>query len=79
VILGNVVQAGADPNPARLGGVPMSVPPTTVNMLCLSGLAAIAQAAAQMAAGYSEVVMAGGTESMTNAWRLLRPEGNQIR
>jgi acetyl-CoA C-acetyltransferase len=75
VIFGNVVQAGVGPNPARLGaaagGIPMSVPAVTVNKLCLSGLAAIAQAAAQVAAGYSEIVVAGGTESMTNAPHLL--------
>ena len=51
VFLGNVVQAGAGPNPARLaaarGGIPMTVPATTVNKLCLSGLATIAQAALQ--------------------------------
>ncbi|MGH3244594.1 MAG: acetyl-CoA C-acyltransferase [Trebonia sp.] len=78
VILGNVVQAGVGPNPARLaaagGGIPMSVPATTVNKLCLSGLAAIAQAAAQVAAGYCEVVVAGGMESMSNAPYLL-PRG----
>src|SRR5580693_6581022 len=75
VILGNVVQAGVGPNPARLaaalGGIPMRVPAVTVNKLCLSGLTAIAQAAAQVAAGYSEIVVAGGTESMTNAPHLL--------
>jgi acetyl-CoA C-acetyltransferase len=71
VIFGNVVQAGVGPNPARLaaakGGIPMSVPAVTVNKLCLSGLTAIAQAALQVAAGYSSVVVAGGTESMSNA------------
>jgi acetyl-CoA C-acetyltransferase len=75
VILGNVVQAGVGPNPARLGaaagGIPMRVPASTVNKLCLSGLSAIAQAAAQISAGYSDVVVAGGTESMTNAPHLL--------
>jgi acetyl-CoA C-acetyltransferase len=75
VVFGNVVQAGVGPNPARLaaaaGGVPMSVPAVTVNKLCLSGLTAIAQAAAQVAAGYSEIVVAGGTESMSNAPHLL--------
>ena len=75
VIMGNVVQAGAGPNPARLGavagGIPMSVPATTVNKLCLSGLTAIAQAAQQIAAGYCEVVVAGGMESMSNAPYLL--------
>jgi acetyl-CoA C-acetyltransferase len=76
VIMGNVVQAGVGPNPARLaavvGGVPMGVPATTVNKLCLSGLTAIAQAAMQVAAGYSEVVIGGGMESMSGAPHLLR-------
>ena len=75
VIFGNVIQAGVGPNPARLaaaaGGIPMRVPATTVNKLCLSGLTSIAQGAARIAAGYSEVVVAGGTESMTNAPHLL--------
>jgi acetyl-CoA C-acetyltransferase len=75
VILGNVVQAGVGPNPARLaaaaGGIPMGVPASTVNKLCLSGLTAIAQAAMQVGCGYSEVVVAGGMESMSNAPHLL--------
>ena len=75
VIVGNVVQAGVGPNPARLaavaGGVPMSVPATTVNKLCLSGLAAIAQAAELIMTGYYEVVVAGGMESMSSAPHLL--------
>jgi acetyl-CoA C-acetyltransferase len=75
VIMGNVVQAGVGPNPARLaavgGGIPMTVPATTLNKLCLSGLAAIAQAALQVAAGYSAVVVAGGMESMSRAPHLL--------
>ena len=76
VIMGNVVQAGVGPNPARLaavgGGIPMTVPAVTVNKLCLSGLSAIAQAAAQVSSGYSEVVVAGGMESMSGAPHLLR-------
>jgi acetyl-CoA C-acetyltransferase len=83
VILGNVVQAGVGPNPARLaavaGGVPMSVPATTVNKLCLSGLAAIAQAAQQVTAGYCEVVVAGGMESMSSAPHLLPGSRRGIR
>jgi acetyl-CoA C-acetyltransferase len=75
VIMGNVVQAGVGPNPARQaavgGGIPMSVPAATVNKLCLSGLSAIAQAAAQVASGYSDIVVAGGMESMSNAPHLL--------
>jgi len=80
VIMGNVVQAGVGPNPARLaaaaGGIPMGAPAQTVNKLCLSGLTAIAQAAAQVAAGYSQIVVAGGTESMTNAPHLLAGSRN---
>jgi acetyl-CoA C-acetyltransferase len=83
VLLGNVVQAGVGPNPARLaaaaGGVPMRVPATTVNKLCLSGLAAIAQAAMQVATGYSEVVVAGGMESMSNAPHLLPAARGSLR
>ena len=83
VIVGNVVQAGVGPNPARLaavaGGVPMSVPATTVNKLCLSGLAAIAQAAQQVTAGYCEVVVAGGMESMSSAPHLLPGSRRGVR
>jgi acetyl-CoA C-acetyltransferase len=50
----------------------MTVPAVTVNKLCLSGLTAIAQAAAQVASGYSEIVVAGGMESMSGAPHLLR-------
>jgi acetyl-CoA C-acetyltransferase len=75
VVFGNVIQAGVGPNPARLsaaaGGIPLTVPALSVNKLCLSGLTAIAQAAAQVAVGYSDVVVAGGTESMTNAPHVL--------
>src|ERR1700722_4030470 len=70
VILGNVVQAGGGPNPARLaavaGGSAERGPAVTLKKPCLSGLTSIAQAAAQVAAGYSEIVVAGGTESMSN-------------
>jgi acetyl-CoA C-acetyltransferase len=56
---------------AAAGGIPMSVPATTVNKLCLSGLTAIAQAAQQILTGYSEIVVAGGIESMSGAPHLL--------
>ena len=75
VVMGNVVQAGVGPNPARLaavrGGVPMSAPATTLNKLCLSGLAAVAQAAQLVELGRHEVVVAGGMESMTCAPHLV--------
>ncbi len=76
VVMGHVVQAGAGPNPARqaaiLAGVPFSVPASTVNKLCLSGLHAIALADLMIASGRHEVVVAGGMESMSGAPHLLR-------
>lgn len=83
VIMGNVVQAGVGPNPARLaaaaGGIPMGVPSMTINKLCLSGLTAIAQAAQQVAVGQSDVVVAGGMESMSNAPHLLPRARRSLR
>ena len=57
----------------------MTVPATTVNKLCLSGLATIAQAALQVQAGYSQVVVAGGMESMSNAPYLMRDTRRGLR
>ena len=75
VLLGHVIQAGAGQNPARTaavaGGIPMDVPATTVNKVCLSGLNTIALADQLIRAGECEVVVAGGMESMTNAPHLL--------
>jgi len=75
LIMGQVIQAGAGQNPARtaglLGGLPPSVPSTTINKVCLSGLNAIATADQLIRAGEVEVVVAGGMESMTNAPHLL--------
>jgi len=75
VVMGNVVQAGVGPNPARqaavCAGIPLSAPATTVNKLCLSGLAAIAQADQWITCGQYDTVVAGGMESMTNAPHLM--------
>lgn len=75
VIFGNVLQAGVGMNPARqaaLGaGLPDSVPCQTVNKVCGSGLKAVVAAAQAIAAGDAHVVVAGGTESMSNAPYLL--------
>jgi acetyl-CoA C-acetyltransferase len=83
VVLGNVVQAGVGPNPARLAaagaGIPMSVPASTVNKLCLSGLTAIAQADQLISLGHGEVVVAGGMESMTGAPHLLAKARRGLR
>ncbi len=75
VYMGHVLQAGAGQITARQaavnGGVPMSVPATTVNKVCLSGMDAIYQADRRLRAGDAEIVLAGGMESMTNAPHLL--------
>lgn len=71
VILGNVVQAGVGQAPARqatiYAGLPASVETMTINKVCGSGLKAIMLASQSIALGDSEVVIAGGMESMSNA------------
>ena len=72
VVLGNANQAGEDNrNVARmaalLAGLPVSVPGETVNRLCASGMAAIANAARAIKTGEGDVFIAGGVESMTRA------------
>lgn len=75
VILGNVLQAGLGQNPARQAlikaGLPDSVPATTINKVCASGLKAIALAAQAVIAGDAEIVVAGGMENMSRAPYLL--------
>lgn len=75
LIVGQVLQTGAGQNPARTAGLaaglPASVPSITINKVCLSGINAIAQADALIRAGEAEIVVAGGTESMTNAPHFL--------
>jgi acetyl-CoA C-acetyltransferase len=75
VIMGQVLQAGAGQITARQAaanaGIPMSVPATTINKVCLSGINAIYLADQMINAGDAEVVIAGGMESMTNAPYLL--------
>lgn len=70
VLMGNVVQAGVGQAPARqaaLGaGIPDSVPCTTVNKVCASGMKAVMQAAQAIALGDAQIVVAGGMESMSN-------------
>ncbi|MBL7913692.1 MAG: 3-oxoadipyl-CoA thiolase [Bacteroidia bacterium] len=72
VIFGCANQAGEDNrNVARmaglLSGLPLSVPAETVNILCASGMAAIANAARNIKAGDGDLFLAGGVESMTRA------------
>jgi acetyl-CoA C-acetyltransferase len=75
VMMGHVLQAGAGQITARQAannaGIPMSVPATTINKVCLSGINAIYLAHLMVAAGDADIVVAGGMESMTNAPYLL--------
>jgi acetyl-CoA C-acetyltransferase len=75
VFMGQGLQAGQGQITARQAavkaGIPMSVPATTVNKVCLSGLNAIYLADLLIASGEAEVVVAGGMESMTQAPYLL--------
>lgn len=77
-IMGNVVSAGLGQNPARQaaihGGLTPAVSAVSVNMVCGSGLKAVALAAQAIQTGNAEIVVAGGMESMTNAPYLL-PQG----
>ncbi len=70
VIMGNVVQAGQGQNPARQAmiraGIPKETPTCTINKVCASGLKSIAMGATQIMAGFADVVVAGGMESMSN-------------
>jgi acetyl-CoA C-acetyltransferase len=76
VVMGCVLQAGAGMNVARQAalkaGLPVEVPAETVNRVCGSGLQAVVHAVQIIAAGDGEVVVAGGTESMSNAPYLLK-------
>ncbi|HEX8803694.1 MAG TPA: acetyl-CoA C-acetyltransferase [Acidimicrobiales bacterium] len=75
VFMGQVLQAGAGQITARQAGanagIPMTVPATTVNKVCLSGLNAIFLADLLIQSGAAEIVVAGGMESMTQAPYLL--------
>ena len=75
VIMGCVLPAGLGQAPARqaamAAGVPVSVPATTINKMCGSGLKAVMMAADQVKAGETDIIVAGGLESMTNAPYLL--------
>src|SRR5215475_12245928 len=75
VIMGNVVSAGLGQNPARQaalrGGLLPDVAAMTINKVCGSGLKAVGLASQGIQAGDSDIVVAGGMESMTNAPYLL--------
>jgi acetyl-CoA acyltransferase 2 len=77
VVFGNVLQTSADAiylarHIGLRSGLPIETPAVTVNRLCGSGFEAVAQAAQQIALGESAVVLAGGTESMSQAPHVIR-------
>jgi acetyl-CoA C-acetyltransferase len=75
VYMGQVIQAGVGQIPSRQAaanaGIPMTVPSTTVNKVCLSGVNSIFLADQLIQAGIADIVVAGGMESMTQAPYLL--------
>ncbi len=75
VIMGNVVPAGLGQNPARQAAIRAGLPPKvaamTINKVCGSGLKAVGLAAQAIQVGESEIIVAGGMESMSNCPYLL--------
>src|SRR3989337_2212662 len=76
VVMGCVLQAGAGMNVARQAalkaGVPVEVPAETINRVCGSGLQAVVHAVEAVKAGYVDLMLAGGTESMSKAPYIMR-------
>jgi len=69
VLMGNVVQAGTGQAPARqaaiYAGIPNTVPCTTINKVCASGMKTVMQATQSIALGDADIVVAGGMENMS--------------
>lgn len=76
VFMGNAIQAGNRPNPARqaalYAGLPIEVPATSLNVLCGSGLHCVNVAAKMVALGDRNIVVAGGFENMSEAPYLVK-------
>ena len=76
VIMGCVLQAGAGMNVARQAalkaGVPVEVPAETINRVCGSGMSAVVHGVEAVKAGFVDLILAGGMESMSNAPFLLK-------
>lgn len=74
--MGNVLQAGEGQAPARqasiFSGIPNTVPATTVNKVCASGMKAVSMAAQALKAGDAEIIVAGGMENMSQAPHYLK-------
>ncbi|HWI61063.1 MAG TPA: acetyl-CoA C-acetyltransferase [Symbiobacteriaceae bacterium] len=83
VILGQILTAGEGQNPARQAalkaGLPVTVPATSVNKLCGSGLKSVAMAVQAILLGDADVIVAGGQESMSMAPYLLPKARNGYR
>src|SRR5687767_9567689 len=78
VVMGHGRQAGSGPNPARQvgrrAGLPDAVPAQTINKACASGMEAVASGAQSILLGESQVVLAGGIESMSRMPYLIDSE-----
>ena len=76
VLFGHVLQAGEGQITSRqaavAGGLPMTIPSTTINKVCLSGMSAVGLADRAVKAGDAKFVLTGGMESMSNAPYLVR-------
>ncbi len=83
VIMGNVVQAGEGQAPARQagiwGGIPASIGATTINKVCGSGLKAAMIASQAVRAGDSDLLVAGGFESMSRAPFLIGGRSGELK
>jgi len=81
VLMGNVIQAGNGQAPARQAalraGIPHTVPCTTINKVCASGMKTIMQAAQSIALGDCDVIIAGGMENMSLAPHLVHMRNGQ--
>src|SRR5680860_425056 len=76
ILFGHVLQAGEGQITARqaavAGGLPMSIPSTTINKVCLSGMSAVGLSDRSIRVGDSKFGLAGGMESMSNAPHVVR-------
>ncbi len=82
VIFGDCIQTSEEANTARTAalkaGIPVEVPATTIQRQCASGMQATIFASQQILAGDSEMVLAGGCESMSNAPYVLKNAAGAI-
>ncbi|MHA3081076.1 acetyl-CoA C-acetyltransferase [Acinetobacter sp. ANC 5502] len=81
VIMGNVLTAGVGQNPARqaaiAAGIPITVPASTLNVVCGSGLRTVHLAAQAIVSGEAEIVVAGGQESMSQSVHFIQMRNGQ--